>query len=250
MIASSDLAQAFAWAIMADQPLHESLGVILDDPELDELEAREIQNLVSARWYALERDCPGKVWFYADIDRRAPIYRALMIDPDEDGASYAVAPFRLARMDGEAVILAAWPCPPLFSDDDVFWLGIETVMVWNPVRKTVAVMGDVEPQIVGAFPQDGRAASLFGDPFAFFRAWAEQRAAFSVAYRTARSAHYTVAPTEVDRPGCLLIGNPAKVRWASYQIPRDLECVGLDASVVNKAILRSANLPRAFQRAA
>lgn len=207
-----------------------------------------IDNTISEYWYALGKDCPGKTWFYADIERRAPIYRALRIDPGDMGAVYAVAPFRLARIDERVVILAAYPCPRILTPCDENWFGIETVVAWDPVANQATILGDSEPQLVGSF--DNRNA-LFADPLTFFQCWARDRAVFAVQRQTIAGTDWQSAPREVDMvPGCLIVGAPAKIRWNPSALPADLECVGIDARIINRAILASARLPRAFQRAA
>ena len=204
----------------------------------------ELRNAISVLNYQLGRDTPGKQWWNASLDR-APIYRALKIDPADDGAVYAAHPFRAVRSEDGWRVLAAWPAPAIFGEPDPDWLGIETVLSWDPVNNTVEILGDTTPQIVGAFEHDAQGV-LFGQPFAFFRAWAEARAAFAIAYRAMRKAHFTVPAAECDRPGALIVGDPAKVRWREHELPETLTCIGIEAKTVNAAILRQANLPRAI----
>lgn len=204
-------------------------------------------NAESAYWYALSKDTPARQWWNLEPGHPA-VGRALQIDPNEYAASYALAPFRVGRIDGKAMVLAAYPAPCLFTPYDEDWLRVETVIAWNPVDDTAVILGDTEAQIVGSFRDDN---SLYASPREFFQTWAQRRAAYAVQRQMAEGKEWAAVPAELDlAPGCLLIGKPEAVRWSSYQIPRDLECVGLDATRVNKAILRSANLPRAFQRAA
>ncbi len=205
-----------------------------------------IDNTLSAYWYAIAKDCPGKTWFHAEIGHPA-VYRALKVDPADPAAAYAVAPFRIGKVDEIPHVLAAWPAPKLLGDDAAEdWLGIEAVLAWNPVSNTIRVMGDVEPQLIGAWPDSGP-ARLFGTAFAFFRAWVEERAAFATAWKAARSAHWLANPVETSTPGMLVTGPLDKIRLPVNSMPRDLECVGLDPREVNRAIMRSARLPYATQ---
>lgn len=202
-----------------------------------------IDNAISEYWYALGKDCPGKTWWEAEGMHPA-LFRALRIDRNDAGAIYAMHPFRLAKVDERHVILAAWPCPFIFGVPDENWFGIETVLAWDPVKNRATVLGDEQPQIVGAFASPDK-GTLFAQPFAFFRAWVEQRAAFATAYQAARAAHFTTPPAERDAPGKLLVGDAGKVRWRGHDLPETLTCVGIDPAQINRAILRQANLPRA-----
>ncbi|MDE2434713.1 MAG: hypothetical protein KGM49_00500 [Sphingomonadales bacterium] len=201
-------------------------------------------NAISELWFARAKDSPAKAWWGASLDR-APVFRALRIGPNDAGAVYAAAPFRVARdANDQWCVLAAWPSPALLGDPDPDWLGIETVLAWNPLANSVQILGDTMSQLVGAFERSDQ-GTLFGQPFAFFRTWVEQRAAFATAWQAARSAHFTTPPPEKDTPGMLIVGDAQKVLWRGHDLPETLNCVGIDAATVNKAIVRSANLPRA-----
>lgn len=207
---------------------------------LDETQIAANANVMWLRAYA--EDAPAKAWFYGEVVHPA-IYRALKVDRSDPAAAYACAPFRLARVDGQHRILAAWPAPPILTGFDD-WFDIEQVIAWNPTDNSAEIMGDGLPQLIGAFPT-GDTGTIFASPFTFLRAWIEERAAFYTAYRAADAAHFTTAPTEGDTPGCLIIGDAAKVRWNPDALPRNLECAGIDPAQINRAILRSARLPRA-----
>lgn len=208
-------------------------------------DAQVIHNAAIQYDRALAKDCLAKTWFMAEPTHPA-IYRALRIDPADPAAWYATAPFRLARIDGAHVILVAWPAPNLFSDYADDWLDIEAVIVWNPVTNIASLPEDPHPQLVGAWPDAGP-ARLFGTPFAFFRALAEERAALFTQVKAARQAHWLSDPAEDAAPGMLIVGDFRKVRLPIHAMPRDLECVGIDPAEVNRAIMRSARLPRATQ---
>lgn len=206
-------------------------------------DAQVLHNIGLAYHRALDRDCLAKTWFMAEPTHPA-IYRALKIDPADPAAWYAAAPFRLAQIDGAHVILAPWPCPNMLSNLPDDWLDIAEVLIWNPLTNAVTTPEDIEPHIVGAW---GATARLFGSPFAFFRAWAEERAALFTTFLAARKAHWLTDPSEASTPGMLAVGELKRIRLPVHTMPRDIECIGLDPRDVNAAIQRSAALPRATQ---
>lgn len=203
----------------------------------------DLANAISAYEFALKRDTPAKTWWNASLDR-APIYRALRIPAETLYAAYAVHPFRLVRNESDQWrILAAHPAPAILDEPDADWLGIETVIEWDPVTDKARVLGDTADQIVGSFRDD--ADELHASPRTFFQGWAARRAQFA-ARRQALKAHFTVPPREADEtPGALIVGNPDKVRWPRFGLPQTLNCVGVNPADVNRSILRQANLPRA-----
>lgn len=193
--------------------------------------------------HARTKDIPGKVWWNATAGHPA-IFRVMRVDPAEFGAFFACLPFRLARIDGEAVVLAAHPCPLTLGPVSDDWLDIETVLAWNPKSGAVRVLGDDAPQIAGRLTDE--TPTLYGDAFSFFRAWLEARAAFAMLRSQTASKEWAAKPTEFGTaPGALIVGDPDKVRWVPYALPRDIQCVGIDATKINRAIMRAARLPRA-----
>ena len=203
----------------------------------------EAWNALCATVHARGKDSPAKTWWHAEAGHAA-IYRALRIDPAEFGAFYAGLPFRLARIDGKPLVLAAHPCPLTLGPIDEDWLGIEAVTAWNPVDGSVSILGDDGAQIIGDLTD--AAPDLYANAFAFFRAWVETRAAFAMTRTQFAGKDWAVTPTEYgEAPGALIVGDPDKVRWPTATMPRHLVCHGIDAIRINKAILRSANLPRA-----
>lgn len=208
----------------------------------------EAWNDLCAAVYARSKDTPARTWWEAEAMHPA-LFRALRIDRAEFAAPYAAHPFRLARIEGKAVVLAAHPAPRILGPVDDDWLGIETVIVWNPVDDTATVPGDPVPQLVGALSDD--APALHASPFAFFRAWLEQRAAFAMLRSTMVGKDWAVRPTErTHAPGALMIGTPEQIRWNPSALPQHIECHGTDAKRVNSAIFRAAKLPRVTMRAA
>lgn len=224
----------------------DAIADLRDHPEFTGLTDQQIaQNCAIEYDRALARQSLAKTWFMAEPSHPA-VYRALKIDPTDPAAWYAAAPFRLAKIDGAHVILAAWPVPKMLSDYPSDWLDIETIMVWDPVKNCVTIPEDISPQLVGAWPSAGT-ARLFGTPFSFFRALAEERAALFTQVVRARKAHWLSDPAEVSAPGMLIVGDLKKIRLPVHTMPRDLECVGVGPREVNSAIQRSAALPRATQ---
>lgn len=201
-----------------------------------------IDNSLSEYFFALRKDTPGKTWWNCEPSHPA-IYRALRINPADFAASYAVAPFRLAKIEGTALILAAYPAPNILDPIDHDWFDIETVISWNPITNEATVLGDDDAQLVGRLSAD--VSTLYGDPRAFFQAWAIRRAQFALQRREASDKHWHVTPTETDEiPGALLIGEVGKVRLSLHGMPEHIETVGVDPKDFNRAIMRTARLPR------
>ncbi len=200
-------------------------------------------NELSAYFYAYDRATPAKTW--ADAPAYHPaIARQLRIDRSEDGGVYALAPFRLATVEGQHRILAAWPAPRILTADPDDHLAIETVIAWNPRDDTATVLGDPVPQLAGRFP-DAAAGAIFASPRAYFQQWAMARAAFFVRWRSAMQKAWSAAPAEFDLiPGVLMIGAPESIRWNPATLPDVLTVQGADPKAVNKAIFRAARLPR------
>lgn len=223
-----------------------SLAAMLDAQAHKDLEAGLSEAQVWANadtmWvHAYNRDTPEKRWFEAPLDR-APVYRALKIDPADPTAVYAVAPFRAYKNDdGQWRILAAWPTPAIL-DDACDYFGIEAVVSWDPLTDEAQVMGDTSAQLVGRL--DDQAIQIHASPRAFFQAWAIRRAQF-YASRKSMSAHWTVPPKERDEvPGVLCVGPIDQIRWSIADLPAQIECVGIDDRAVYRSVLRAVHLPR------
>ena len=199
-------------------------------------------NLATARLHSLSKDTPARQWWNAQPLHPA-VYRVLKIDAKEPAATFAALPFRLARIDDQHAILVALPCPRTLGPVDPDWLAIETVLRWDPVADTVTVLGDpASDQLVGIAGD-----TIYGQPFAFFRAYAEARAQFAIRRRSIPGAWH-VKPQEPDlTPGLLLVGDPDKVHWPLQRLSDDLAVIGADAKRINSAMLRQARVPRARQ---
>jgi len=207
--------------------------------------APDALNPLFARLHARSKDTPAKTWQLATPAHDA-IFRALKIDRREYGAFYAALPFRLAKIDGKHVILAALPCPHFLAGGDDDWLRIETVLAWDPRADQATVLGDAaQHHLIGTLDRDAAAATIHGSPFTFFRSIAETRAAFFGTYCRI-AGDWKRKPAERDEtPGLLVIGDPAKVTWPLHRLPEELTTMAIDAKAVNRAMLRQARVPRA-----
>lgn len=97
-------------------------------------------NLIASYWRDIARETPARFWWNLEFNHPA-IARALCVNREEFGATFALQPFRYARTDAGHRILAAWPCPRSVgteTDDD--WLNIEAVISWDPVANKAEVM--------------------------------------------------------------------------------------------------------------
>lgn len=207
-----------------------------------------MDNALSAYFFALGKDTPARTWFYLP-PVHASIYRALGIRPDDFGATYACAPFRLSKAAERTTVWAAYPCPAFLDHSEDVWFGVETVIEWDPVKDTATIIGDTAPQIVGNLTEE--ANRLFSSPRQFFQQWAMRRAAFAMQRQEARQKSWHIVPQERDEiPGGLVIGATKDIRWQPSAMPEHIQCVGIDPTIINKAILRAARLPRATGGAA
>ena len=210
----------------------------------EEIDADVMQRL-SVFWYSQDRDSPAMRWWKARAFHPA-IYRFLRVDPADPYAPYACAPFRVWQDPdtGKARILAAYPAPRLIDALDEHDV-IEQVIAWAPQANVATMLGDAAPQLAGAFT-DRDAGTLFADPFAFFRAWVEARAAWAVEYLAAKGQAWRTTPMERDLvPGCLMLGKVDDIAWAPSAMPETLNCIGVDPRAVNRAVLKAARLPMA-----
>ncbi len=189
----------------------------------------------------MARDTPAKMWWHLSFDHPA-IARALRIDRSQPAATYALAPFRYMRDGDRHLILAAHPCPHAFAPADVDWLGITTVIAWEPTTGRVDVLTDDRPQLFGRLTEDDN--TVFADPRAFFTAWMRARAWYATARQQAAYSKWTATPPELDMlPGALIVGDPDAIQWPTPTMPRHIQCVGIEPKRVNRAILKSASLP-------
>ncbi len=192
---------------------------------------------------AYERDLaeptPARLWWHLPCDHPA-VARALRIDASTTEAWFAMLPFRYFKQEAEGeptrhLILAAHPAPDIGAMD---WLDIETVLAWEPATGRYDVVGFDAPQLVGRITEMDNIA--FGDPRAFFTAWAALRAQY-LAARNSQPGYDGPIPDLT--PGALIVGDPDKIAWPIYTMPPRFTCTGIDPKRVNRAILKFAKLP-------
>jgi hypothetical protein len=210
--------------------------------KLDDETKHEAQNVVSAHFHSLAKDTPAKTWWTCP-DWHPAIGRALRIDRGDEGAPFALLPFRLWH-DGERhLVLAAHPAPRCLGPFDWDWLGIETVIAWDPQTDTAFILGDEGPALVGRF-ETREEGTVFRSPREFFTAWAVDRAQFFARWCATRKGAWAHPAPERDlAPGKLALGDLAKISWVG--LPDTIHARGINPATLNKAILRQARLPRA-----
>ena len=227
----SDICEAQAILSLAGQTLIDHFG---------EETGIELTNFISAIDHAHKQDTPAKDWWHCEPNHAA-VYRALGIDPKEEGAFYACLPFRLFHDGEKHVILAAYPCPRVLGPVDMDWLDIEDVIAWDPVTDTAELRG-VGTDLLAGPEMAEETNTLFASPREFLTEWAMRRAQFSV-QRQALTEWQDISEHDVC-PGKLAIGDINKIRWSG--LSADFEARGFDIPKLNRAILRGANIPRAF----
>lgn len=179
-------------------------------------------------------------------NRRDAIYRALRIDPNEPGVGYATGPFTLMR-DGEGRVciggaIGIWAA---FNPFDWTVDQISDVILWEPRSGAISLYGSSGADLVMPDRPDVR-LTVYADGFAFFRAWADQRAATATRIYAARKAHLlsSAEPADSDIPGALAIGDLAAINWCDTGAAILVAGPGIDPKQLNRAIIRSAHLPR------
>jgi hypothetical protein len=213
-----------------------SVALAYDGNPMDRIGA-EATNLIAAYAHSIDKPSPAKTWWNLPHDHAA-IARALRIDRTESVAWYALLPFRYIKRGDRHLILAAHPTPMSAPD----WLGIETVLAWEPVTGRVTNLTDDRPQLFGAVTETD--ATLYADPRAFFTAWMRQRAWYATARIEAMKSPWAARPAEVSTlPGALMVGDLDAIEWPRDGMPPRFTTVGIDPRAVNRAMLKSARLP-------
>lgn len=231
-------------SIPTDRAAVEAAMEVLAFGDIDALTREELieaENIIAAHDFALAKDTPAKTWWNADANHPA-IARALRIDRSAEGAPYALLPFRLWN-DGERhVILAAHPAPRCLGPVDIDWLGIESVIAWDP-RTDKATLMPADNALVGNFGAD-HTGTLFASPRDFFTEWMRARAAFFVRWCQSRRGEWAHGATEFDEaPGKLIVGELERCDLTG--LPTTIHARGVSPQAVNRAILKRAHLPRA-----
>lgn len=187
-----------------------------------------------------------ELWWKAEPWHDA-VDRALGIDRHQEGGLFALYPFRLAKVEGQWRILAAYPCPRNVGVFDETLDDVTAVIAWEPKTNRLELLGEAQAQLVGRFDAwycDSKSGTIYGTALPFFHAWARARAQW-LTFAKIHAAKQDM-PEEPDLvPGCLVIGDVRYVRWPLAAMPETIECIGIDAKGVNSSILRSAKLPRA-----
>jgi len=193
----------------------------------------------------------GRRWLHAPRRHSDTIYRMLKIDPQDAGAGYAIAPFTVLEDDGKHWIAGAvgmWRAlrPLEWCSDDV-----TAVILWNPRSNELRLAGEIEPSLILPDHVPAR-ITIYGDGFAFFRAWADQRAATFECLRYAAACQRAALaePGDSDIPGALAIGALHKLDWRSTDAAVLVAGPGVDPRELNRAVIRSARLPRVESMAA
>ncbi len=189
---------------------------------------------------------------WAAADHHAAIFRALQIDPRDPVSLYATLMCRLMRIDGKPVIVVAYPCPRTFVETETFeesfpWMVIKDLIIWDPTSNQARPFETFNPGLKGAFPE-GDVGKVYGDPKAWLQDWARSRAQWLIHRNAIAAQQWTKPPEEPDHcPGVLMLGDPDKIHWPAFEMPRNIEVIGAPAAQINKAIMRSAQLPRVRQ---
>lgn len=222
----------------------------------DELTAQNlIGRLTREAWMlfrsSLDKETPGKAWASAhNLADRKIICRHLKIDQSDPLAFFATFPFRILHTADGNWIAAAIGHERLYEAESLRdWrhIDIHDVILWNPRTGETRLAGDPSPTLVEcADYTDGR-YTIFTDGFAFFRAWADNRAQIAAGIKTAQQSRSAVIPREpVDNgmPGALVIGDINAIRWRDLGATVLVAGDGTDPEKLKRAIYRSANLPR------
>lgn len=214
-------------------------------PADEKRDMREIEwlNALSQITFARRKETPAKTWWDCDVWHPA-IGRALRIDRTDEGAVFALAPFRLWHNGERHLILAAHPAPRILGPIDDDWLVIEDVIVWDPISDRAHLLDGDGDRLVGRFA-DVECGTVFASAREFFTAWCIERAQYFAKWVQSRQGTWAHPTPERDlAPGKLAIGDVSKIRWSG--LPATVHARGIDPRNLNAAILRQANLPRAF----
>jgi len=195
---------------------------------------------------------PARAWSATPYARgRASIWRALKIEPSDRFAGYATSAFRILNTaEDETWIAGVIGAPPCFDVKRLLaWdhTQIRDVVLWNPRTGALRMLGQpsLAPDLIA--PDDSTARIMvYGEGFAFFRAWADKRATTAEAITAARLNRHIVPvePADSDIPGALAIGDINKLDWLGLQATVIVAGPGIDPQKLNRAIFRSARLPR------
>ncbi len=187
---------------------------------------------------------PGQQWLRGQRRAKA-ICKELCIDPAEPGASYAIGPFAILTVDERPWIAGAVGIWRAFKPRDWEPDDITDVILWSPRTGELRLLDDDGPALILPANPEPR-LTVYGEGLAFFRAWADRRAATFASVRTAFANHRVagVEPHDSDIPGALAIGDLAKLPWMQANASVLVAGPGIDGRRLNAAVIRSARLPR------
>jgi hypothetical protein len=200
----------------------------------------------------LGRDTPGRRWDACEpANGRASILRLLDI-ADEPVAAYAAAPFRTWVDDDDRswIAGAVGIMPFLDPDAAIRWrhIDIREVILWDPRTNEARIAGEPLSRSDYVLPDytDGT-LKVWGDPAAFFRAWAAERVRIASLIRAEAQgqwAHPIVEPADGGLPGALLVGDVADARWPRVDATTIVAEEGASLTDMRWAAVRAAGLPQ------
>ena len=181
--------------------------------------------------------------------KRLAIYRALKISPLEPTASYAIQPFTVLETgEGNWIAGAVGHHPSTRYGD---WNPTGDVVLWNPRTGEMRLRGETGAALIAPFRAEPR-LTIYATGFAFFRAWADNRAALAerIAHAITNHRATNAEPADSGIPGGLAIGDLSKLNWRDLDATVLVAGPGVDPKKLNSAIIRSARLPRVESLAA
>lgn len=184
--------------------------------------------------------------------QRQAVFRALKIGASDPHAHFSTDRFTVLTIDGKAWIAGAVSASPIIGHryGDWFPNGGE-VILWNPRTNEVKLRDDDHPTLILPHRAEAR-LTVYADGFAFFRAWADNRAAISERINLATDNHRIThaEPSDGGIPGALAIGALNSIDWTDTGSNILVAGPGIDPKKLNSAIIRSAKLPRVESLAA
>ena len=207
-------------------------------------------NQSSKLFYALRKDTPGKFW---ELNCKSPLDDAqalksvsnvLNLDPTDPMVAIACQHIRLGKVSGSHHLVIPYPIPkPRDLPDGSnlgLWIDIRQILVWNPATDVFHLLGDDTPQLFG----NHATGALYGHPKQFLQYWYRNIAQHLELIKIRSAQKWKSVPKMTDVcPGALLIGPPPDIPWPIPDMPRKLTVTDLDPKVINRSIVKAANLP-------
>lgn len=202
---------------------------------------RDGRGKVARESFRAGRGTPEAQTWCAAKPNAPAIMRALRIDRDQSGSSYACDAFRVVADDGHNWIAGAVGAPPSLARSTWLPADISDVILWNPRTNETRVLGDRDPTVIAPYDD---VITVYADGYAFFRAWADARAEVwgrAVARRDNKWVHPVTEIATV--PAAIVIGDIAKVRrWPNATTL--IAGPGIDADALRRSVWDSYNVPR------